>query len=52
MRANVVTQDEAESNARWRDWKSNDQRRRTLTLRAVCLVIAVALSVWALVQLV
>jgi hypothetical protein len=55
MRARVVTQDEAESNARWRDWKSNDddgQRRRTLALRTVCLVIAVALSVWALVQFV
>jgi hypothetical protein len=54
MRARVVTQDEAASNAHWRDWKSNDddgERRRMLMLRTVGVVIAVALSVWAFVQL-
>jgi hypothetical protein len=54
MRAHAASRDESESNARWRDWKSNDddgERRRKLTLRAVAVLIAVALSVWAFMQL-
>jgi hypothetical protein len=55
MRDRVVAYDEAESNDRWRDWQSHPddgERRRTRTLRTVCVVIAIALSVWAFVQFV
>ena len=54
MRDHVASSDEAESNARWRDWQSHGddaERRRLRMLRAVGLMIAVALTVWALVQL-
>ena len=55
MRHRVVSLDEAESNARWRDWQSHGgdgERRRMRILGAVLVVLAIAFSVWAYVQFV
>lgn len=55
MRHRVVSIDEEQSNARWRDWQSHGrdgERRRMRTLGAVFVVLAVALTVWAFMRLV